>query len=71
MQAIPSTDAVTQVIAPQCYAYNIKTLVTILFKNVWYGPLRTKLEPFLAIQKILNPMKKGCTTIIFKEWFYI
>ena len=38
----------TQALAPQCYAYNIKTVMTILFKNVWYGPFRTKLEPFLA-----------------------
>ena len=25
-------------------------------------------NPFL---QILNPMKKSCTNIIFKEWFYI
>ena len=48
MQAITSIDAMTQALAPQCYAYNIKTVMTILFKNVWYGPFRTKLEPFLA-----------------------
>ena len=48
MQAITSIDAMTQALAPQCYAYNIKTVMTILFKNVWYSPFRTKLEPFLA-----------------------
>ena len=37
MQAITSIDAMTQALAPQCYAYNIKTVMTILFKKkmVW------------------------------------
>ena len=48
MQAITSIDAMTQALAPQCYAYNIKTVMAILLTNVWYGPFRTKLEPFLA-----------------------
>lgn len=59
VQAIPSIDAMTQAIAPQCYAYNIKTLMTILFKNVWYGPLRTKLEPFSCNSKNFEPYEKG------------
>ena len=59
----------TQALAPQCYAYNIKTVMTILLKKK-NGMVLWELNwnPFL---QILNPMKKSCTNIIFKEWFYI
>ena len=69
MQAITSIDAMTQALAPQCYAYNIKTVMTILLKKK-NGMVLLELNwnPFL---QILNPMKKSCSNIIFKEWFFI